>query len=181
MIQAFRRSPYDREIFRIGIPALGALAADPLVSLVDTAFIGRLGAVALASVAIASAIFAAVFAVFNFLEYSVTPLVAQSIGAGDRAEAGRFTVAALAISAVGGVIAAVGLVVFSDPLLRAFGASADVIESAGRPIRTISRSYGLRRNASIMDRFCPGTGNDRRAGNRGNEASSRRTCLARTG
>ena len=135
MIQAFRRSPYDREIFRIGIPALGALAADPLVSLVDTAFIGRLGAVALASVAIASAILAAVFAVFNFLEYAVTPLVAQAIGAGDRAEAGRFTVTALAISAVGGVIAAVGLIVFSDPLLRAFGAGADVIESAGTYLR----------------------------------------------
>ena len=80
MIEAFRRNPYDREIVRIGLPALGALAADPLVSLVDTAFIGRLGAEALASVAIASAIYAAVFAVFNFLEYAVTPLIAQSIG-----------------------------------------------------------------------------------------------------
>ena len=135
MIQAFRRSPYDREILRIGIPALGALAADPLVSLVDTAFIGRLGAVALASVAIASAIFAAVFAVFNFLEYAVTPLVAQSIGAGDRAEAGRFTVTALSISAVGGVVAGAGLISFSDPLLRACGAGADVVESAGTYLR----------------------------------------------
>ena len=111
MIQAFRRSPYDREIVRIGLPALGALAADPLVSLVDTAFIGRLGAVALAAVAIASAIYAAVFAVFNFLEYAVTPLVAQSIGAGDRDEAERFTVAALTISVMGGVIAGKRVVV----------------------------------------------------------------------
>ena len=54
MIEAFRRTPYDREILRIGLPALGALAADPLVSLIDTAFVGRLGATALASVAIAS-------------------------------------------------------------------------------------------------------------------------------
>ena len=135
MIQAFRRSPYDREIVRIGLPALGALAADPLVSLVDTAFIGRLGAVALASVAIASAIFAAVFAVFNFLEYAVTPLVARSIGAGDRAEAGRFTVTALGVSVVGGVVAAAGLIIFSDPLLRAFGAGTEVVESAGTYLR----------------------------------------------
>jgi putative MATE family efflux protein len=130
MIEAFRRSPYDREIIRIGLPALGALAADPLVSLVDTAFVGRLGAVALAAVAISSAIYAAIFAVFNFLQYAVTPLVAQSIGAGDRAEAGRFTVAALAISAIGGVIASIGLVVFSEPLLRAFGANPEVLDSA---------------------------------------------------
>lgn len=135
MIQAFRRSPYDREIVRIGLPALGALAADPLVSLVDTAFIGRLGAVALASVAIASAIYVAVFAVFNFLEYAVTPLVAQSIGAGDRSEAGRITVAALAVSIVGGVCAAAGLIFFADPLLGAFGAGDEVIEGAGTYLR----------------------------------------------
>ena len=135
MIQAFRRSPYDREIVRIALPALGALAADPLVSLVDTAFIGRLGAVALAAVAIASAIYAAVFAVFNFLEYALTPLIAESIGAGERDEAGRFTVAALAISVAAGVIAAAGLIVFGEPLLRAFGAGPEVVESATTYLR----------------------------------------------
>ncbi len=141
MIEAFRRSPYDREIIRIGLPALGALAADPLVSLVDTAFIGRLGAEALASVAIASAIFIAVFAVFNFLEYAVTPFVAQSIGAGERSKAGRFTVAALAISATGGVIAAAALIVFGEPLLRAFGANSEVLTGAAAYLRI--RSLGV--------------------------------------
>ena len=135
MIQALRRSPYDREIIRIGLPALGALAADPLVSLVDTAFVGRLGAAALAAVAIASAIYVAVFAVFNFLEYAVTPLVAQAIGSGDRAEAGRYTVAALVVSAAGGTIAATVLIVFSDPLLRVFGAGPEVVESATTYLR----------------------------------------------
>jgi MATE family multidrug resistance protein len=135
MIEAFRRTPYDREIIRIGLPALGALAAGPLVSLIDTAFVGRLGATALASVAIASAIYLAVFAIFNFLEYAVTPLVAQSVGAGDRSEAGRFTVAALAISAVAGVMAAFGLIVLGEPLLRAFGAESDVLEGAATYLR----------------------------------------------
>jgi putative MATE family efflux protein len=130
MIEAFRRTPYDREILRIGLPALGALAADPLVSLIDTAFVGRLGATALASVAIASSIFLAVFAIFNFLEYAVTPLVAQSIGAGDRDEAGRFTVAALAISSVAGVFAGFALIVFAEPLLKVFGANSDVLDGA---------------------------------------------------
>lgn len=135
MIEAFRRTPYDREIIRIGLPALGALAADPLVSLIDTAFVGRLGATALASVAIASAIFLAVFAIFNFLGYAVTPLVAQSIGAGDRDEAGRFTVAALAISVVAGLIAAFGLIAFGEPLLKAFGANSEVLGDATTYLR----------------------------------------------
>lgn len=37
-------SPYDKEIANIAIPALLTLTLDPLVSLVDTALVGRLGA-----------------------------------------------------------------------------------------------------------------------------------------
>ena len=41
----FQLHKHDRAIFALAFPALGALAADPIVSLVDTAFVGRLGAV----------------------------------------------------------------------------------------------------------------------------------------
>ncbi|MBT8198638.1 MAG: MATE family efflux transporter, partial [Acidimicrobiia bacterium] len=64
-----RRTRYDREILALAIPALGTLAADPLVSLVDTAFVGRIGAVELAALAIAAAIFGVVFWAFSFLAY----------------------------------------------------------------------------------------------------------------
>ena len=37
------RSPHDREIVRLALPALGALAAEPLYILVDTAIVGHLG------------------------------------------------------------------------------------------------------------------------------------------
>ena len=57
----------DREILRLALPALGALAADPLVSLVDTAWVGRLGADALATLGIATTILVSVFFIFNFL------------------------------------------------------------------------------------------------------------------
>ena len=43
-----RRSPYDREILRLAFPALGALAAEPLYVLVDTAIVGHLGTTQLA-------------------------------------------------------------------------------------------------------------------------------------
>lgn len=45
------------EILRIAFPAALALAADPLASLIDTAFIGRLGAVQIAAVGVSIAIF----------------------------------------------------------------------------------------------------------------------------
>jgi hypothetical protein len=49
------RSPYDREIARLAVPALGALAAGPLYILADTAIVGHLGTPQLAALALAGA------------------------------------------------------------------------------------------------------------------------------
>ncbi len=43
VMQVFRRGPHDREIVRLAVPALGALAAEPLYLLADTAIVGHLG------------------------------------------------------------------------------------------------------------------------------------------
>ncbi len=45
------RSPHDREILRLAVPALGALASEPLYVLVDTAIVGHLGTPQLAALA----------------------------------------------------------------------------------------------------------------------------------
>lgn len=141
MIGSFRRTSHDREIFRLAVPALGALAADPLVSLVDTAFVGRLGAESLAGVAVAAAIFAVVFAVFNFLEYAVTPHIASAIGAGRPDDAGRAAGAAFVIGAISGVTAAVVLLLAGDTLLGVFGAEPSVLDEASTYLSI--RSLGL--------------------------------------
>jgi putative MATE family efflux protein len=76
------RRPYDREIARLAVPALGALAAEPLYLLADTAIVGHLGTRPLAGLAIAGAVLTAAFSIFNFLAYSTTAGVARQIGAG---------------------------------------------------------------------------------------------------
>src|SRR4051812_198084 len=48
-----RRMPRDREIVALALPALGALAAEPLYVLGDTAVVGHLGTVPLAGLALA--------------------------------------------------------------------------------------------------------------------------------
>ena len=80
---------HDRDIMRLGLPALGALAADPLVSIVDTIFVGRLGVVPLAALGVNVAIFSLAFVLFNVLEYGTTPMVARAGGRGDHRSAGR--------------------------------------------------------------------------------------------
>ena len=77
-----RRSPYDREIRLLAIPALGALAAEPLYVLVDTAIVGHLGTTQLAALAIAATVLSTAFTVFNFLTYGTTAQVARLHGAG---------------------------------------------------------------------------------------------------
>ncbi|KAH8520064.1 hypothetical protein H0E87_001503 [Populus deltoides] len=53
----FKKDELGSEIIRIALPAAMALAADPVASLIDTAFIGRLGPVEIAAVGVAIAIF----------------------------------------------------------------------------------------------------------------------------
>ena len=46
----------DRRILALAVPALGTLAADPLLSLADTAFVSRLGTIPLAALGIDTAL-----------------------------------------------------------------------------------------------------------------------------
>ena len=120
------RHPDDRKIAALGIPALGALAADPLYSLVDTAFVGRLGVPHLGGLAVGVAAFTASFWIFSFLAYGVTPRVARALGAGDASEAGRIGAQALQLAVIlGALVTFIGLV-FTGQIVRAFGAAGDV-------------------------------------------------------
>ena len=74
------RSPYDREIFTLALPALGALAAEPLYLLADTAMVGHLGTEELAALAIAGTLLVGAFTLFNFLTYGTTAQVARLHG-----------------------------------------------------------------------------------------------------
>src|SRR5436190_18745113 len=81
------RSPHDRRIFALAVPALGALAAEPLYVLVDTAIVGHLGTTQLAALAIAASALSSAFTIFNFLTYGTTARVTRLHGAGRDEEA----------------------------------------------------------------------------------------------
>ena len=117
---------WDRRILALAAPALAALVADPLLSLVDTAFVGRLGRVELAALGVDAALFGMAFAVCISLAYVTTPMVAQSLGRGDRAGAGRVANQAVLTAAGLGVL---GIVLFwtaSGPLIDMMQASVEV-------------------------------------------------------
>lgn len=132
---AFGANPRDRAIAALAIPALGTLAMDPIVSIVDTAWVGRLGTVPLAALAIASAVFAAVFSVFNFVHMTITPLVAGEVGAGRLDRAGAIAKGAIAVSVVVGAVVALAAIALSDQIVAAFGAEPDVAAEAAVYLR----------------------------------------------
>ena len=117
---------HDLDIARLAVPALGALAADPLVSIVDTIFVGRLGVLPLAALGVNAAIFSLAFVVFNVLEYGTTPMVARAGGRGDHAGAGRTVIQALSVAALAGPIAATVLIVFGGPIVELMGAAGEL-------------------------------------------------------
>ena len=120
------RSPYDRDIVRLAVPALGALAAEPLYLLADTAMVGHLGTDELAALAIAATLLAGSFTLFNFLTYGTTAQVARLHGAGQEVEAGRIAAQALWLSAGIGIALTALLAGFAVPLVQLIGGDGRV-------------------------------------------------------
>lgn len=115
----------DAKILALAVPAALALAADPLLQVVDTAFVGHAGADALAALGINSALFTFSFLVFNFLGTATTPLVARAKSSENATKAGLVTLQALTVAAVCGSLLTVGLLVGSDQALHAMGADSE--------------------------------------------------------
>jgi putative MATE family efflux protein len=120
------RSPWDREILRLAVPAFGALVAEPLYVLADTAVVGHLGTPELAGVAIASSILLSAHALCIFLAYGTTATVARLLGAGDERSAAHEAVQGLWLAgALGAALAVLGFVL-APGLVSLLGADGEV-------------------------------------------------------
>jgi putative MATE family efflux protein len=127
---ALRRSPHDREILRLAVLALGALAAQPLFTLTDTAIVGHLGTPQLAALGIAGVVLGGVFALFNFLAYGTTSQVTRAAGAGARETADRLGAQAFWLSFAIGCAVALTLGLAAEHVVAAMGGEGDAAEYA---------------------------------------------------
>ena len=120
----------DREVFALAIPALGALAAEPLYVLVDTAIVGHLGTTQLASLAIAATVLSTAFTIFNFLTYGTTAQVARLHGAGRDTDAAALGSQALWLALGIGAFLLVAVVVLAAPAVTLMGGEGEVADGA---------------------------------------------------
>lgn len=148
-----------RLMWRLGLPAMAGLSLNALHQAVDAAFVGRLGAEALAALVLLAPLAGLVAAAGIGLGIGAASATARSLGAGQpeqaRAVAGVSMVAALVLA----VCAVGGLLVFGDEVLHLLGARGDVLATA-RPYLTIqSLTIGCAILQILCDFLAIGRGN----------------------
>jgi putative MATE family efflux protein len=126
---------HDREIIALALPALGALAAEPLYLLADTAIVGHLGTTQLAALALAATALGAVTTVFNFLVYGTTAQVARAHGGGDHARAHELGSQAVWLGLGIGVALTAATVALAGPAVALLGRHGHVADLAARYLR----------------------------------------------
>ncbi|AHH97675.1 MATE family efflux transporter [Kutzneria viridogrisea] len=121
---------HDREILRLALPAFGALVAEPLFLLTDSAIVGHLGTAPLGGLGVASQALGTLINVCVFLAYGTTAAVARQVGAGNLAAAIRQGVDGVWLAVgIGLAVIAVGWPL-TPWIVEAFGASAAVAPQA---------------------------------------------------
>jgi putative MATE family efflux protein len=132
------RHRHDREIVALALPAFGALVAEPLFVMADSAIVGHLGTAQLAGLAVAAALLTTAVNIFVFLAYATTAAVARRVGADDLPAALRQGVDGiwLALLLGGAVIAAV--LPAAPALVDVFGASGTAAPYATSYLRISS-------------------------------------------
>ena len=125
----------DRELLRLAVPAVGALVAEPLYLLADTAVVGHLGTSPLAGLAVASGVLLFAYGMCIFLAYGTTASVARLTGAGRPEAAAAQAVQGLWLAASLGVTLAVLGAWFGQRLLGLLGAEGTVLDQAGTYLR----------------------------------------------
>ncbi len=121
----------------MAVPAFGALVAQPLYVLTDTAIVGRIGTNELAGLALASAVLLTLSSVLVFLAYGTTGVVGRHLGAGDERGALHHGIQAVWLAVGIGLLVAVFVFLAGPAILASFGATEKVTD-AGTTYLSIS-------------------------------------------
>jgi putative MATE family efflux protein len=120
----------DRQILALAIPALGALVAEPLFILIDSAMVGHLGTAELAGLSLSSTLLTTAVGIFVFLAYATTAATARRVGAGDRAGGVSAGIDGMWLALVLGALSTAAFLLAAPRLVTALGAPESVVPHA---------------------------------------------------
>ena len=125
-------------IWQLAFPSILGNLSYAVVAMVQTRFVGELGAGALAAVGAGQRVFFAMQAILMAVSAGATALVARAWGAGDYNEASRVTMASLALAGVFSVLVMVLGVLYARPVAGMFGLDPVTLDLAAENIRMLS-------------------------------------------
>lgn len=120
----------DRRILALAWPALGALIAEPIFVLIDSAVVGHLGRAPLAGLSLASTILMTAVSVFIFLAYATTAAVARQQGAGNVRTGIGLGIDGMWLAFFLGIITTALGFIFAPQIVWSLGASPEVTPHA---------------------------------------------------
>ncbi|WAS87273.1 MULTISPECIES: MATE family efflux transporter [unclassified Corallococcus] len=126
--QDLTQLPLGRAIFLLAVPMVLEMCMESVFAVVDVAFVGRLGAEAVATVGLTEGILTIIYAAGMGLSIGATAMVARRIGEKDAERAARTAVQAIGLGVVISTVLAVAGIVFARPMMAALGGSPWVLE-----------------------------------------------------
>lgn len=121
----FTKHPH-RTLIRLAFPVLLSFTAEPIMALVDTAFIASLGVVPLAALGVGTTALSSMFWLFNFLAVGAQTEIAQLYGRGKEAGATVVLNTVLVFSFLAGLLLLGAVTPAASWLAGALGAAGDV-------------------------------------------------------
>ncbi len=125
--QDFTAGSLNRAILLLAVPMVLEMVLESLFAVVDVAWVGRLGANAVATVGLTESMLSLVFAVGMGLSLSTTAMVARRIGEKDPEGAAVAAVQAITLGAVVSLAIGVPCFFFAPNLLHLMGATPEIV------------------------------------------------------
>lgn len=137
VLSAHTSSPsVTRQVLSLALPALGALIAEPIFILIDSAMVGHLGTAPLAGLGVASTVVQTVVYLFVFLLFSTTTRAAQAYGRRNIPCALSTGIQAIYLAVFIGTALALFLFFGAPWILSFFDASPEALPHAHAYLRT---------------------------------------------
>lgn len=146
-------------LFRLGLPVMIGMLAQTLFNIVDTIFVGRLGAEAIASVTIAFPIAFIIIAIGSGVGIGTTSLVARMIGAKRKGSADRAAENAIVLAVIMSVLISVTGILTSRILFTGMGVTGGVLEMSVAYINIIFSGMLFMMFMMITSHILHGEGN----------------------
>jgi MATE family multidrug resistance protein len=150
-----------REVATLAAPIVLTQLSQTIMHVVDSAFVGRLGAAELGAMGFAGIWLWTVFCVFNGCATGVQTFVSQMHGAGDEAGCGHWVWQALYAVVLPATAAITLFALLVDPFLDLVGANAEIHSHAAAFVRTRPLGFAALTVWLVLASFFRGLGDTR--------------------